>query len=103
MEDAVEFYFTLCEAISEVRAKMGGDLFDLRHESFIEDPQTHLRTLCEFLGQDAPDDYLDDCASVVFVSPNKSRHEMSWSSALIDTVQARIDRLPFLRGYSYES
>src|SRR4029077_12365360 len=38
----------------------------LRHEAFVADPRGSLTQLCGSLGLDAPVDYLDACATVVF-------------------------------------
>ena len=75
---------------------------ELRHETFINSPKTYLIELCHFLGVDAPDDYLNNCASIVFKSPHKSRYEVQWRSELIEIVSKRINEFPFLHGYSYE-
>ncbi|ODS34824.1 MAG: hypothetical protein SCARUB_00084 [Candidatus Scalindua rubra] len=76
--------------------------FNLRHEPFIESPENYLKELCHFLGVDAPSDYLNDCASIVFKSPHKSRNDIKWSQELIDLVKKRMGEFPFLHGYSYE-
>ncbi len=61
-----------------------------------------LKELCHFLGMDASDDYLKDCASIVFKSPHKSRYDTQWGRELIDIVKNRMKKFHFLEGYSYE-
>ena len=77
-------------------------MFDVRHESFVEDPARHLGGLCRFLGLEYSDDYLKDCAGIIFKSPSKSRHKVDWDPETIRIVQSRMDEFDFLRGYSYE-
>jgi hypothetical protein len=104
LEEGTRRYFSLCEKIEDIKSQIEtDDLFELRHESFIDRPQAILKELCRFLGQDAPDDYLNDCASIVYRSPHRSRREAQWGEALIDNVADRIVELTFLRGYSFES
>jgi hypothetical protein len=103
LKASIEYYFSLCETVAYAKRQIEGhDLFELRHESFIDSPKTYLRKLCHFLGVEASNDYLDDCASIVFKSPHKSRYDTQWSRELIDTVKYKIDKFPFLQGYSYE-
>jgi hypothetical protein len=104
LEDGTERYFSLCEKIGNIKKQIATvDLFELQHESFIDNPQVLLKELCRFLGQDAPDDYLNDCASIVYKSPHRSRYDTQWDLALIGAVKDKIAEFPFLKGYSFES
>jgi Sulfotransferase family len=99
----IEGYFSLCAIIRDLKGRTGGaDVFDMRHELFVEDPARHLGDLCRFLGLESPDDYLEDCASIIFRSPNKSRRKVVWDPESISMVRNRMDEFDFLRGYSYE-
>ena len=100
----VDHYFSFCETLARIKKQIEStELFELRYESLVESPETRLRELCHFLGVDASDDYLANCASIMFKSPRKSRYETEWSRGLIDVVRQKIDRFSFLQGYSYES
>jgi hypothetical protein len=77
-------------------------VFDVHHESFVEDPKFLLRELCGFLSLDCDEDYLEDCASIVFTSSHKSRYGIEWDAETLATVRASISRFGFLTGYSYE-
>ena len=100
---AVEDYFSRCKMNAELKERLGKDtVLDVRHESFIEDPRSALRRLCGFLDLGYTEDYLGDCASIVFGSPRKSRHDVGWSAAALDAVRKGIGRFDFLKGYSYE-
>ncbi len=101
--DSIGFYFSLCEKVQDIKQQIKcTDLFELRYESFIESPKKYLKELCHFLGADAPDDYLNDCAGIVFQSPHKSRYDTKWNQELIDLVKNRMKKFPFLEGYSFE-
>lgn len=77
-------------------------MFDLRLESFIEEPEIHLARLCSFLGVASTEDYLEDCARIVFESPKKSRFDLPWTEENIALVKARMSRFSFLKGYSFD-
>lgn len=103
LEDNIEDYFALCRAMRDFKARTDpGDVLDVRHEEIIADPSGHLVELCEFLGLEAPEDYLEDCAGMVFGSPSKSRHKVEWGRAEIEDVRRRMQRFDFMRDYSYE-
>ncbi len=102
LEQSIELYFSLCKTVADVKKQLDvSDLFELRHESYVDDPKKFLRQMCSFLGVDAPDDYLDDCAGIVFKSPRKTRHTVQWNSGLTDSVYEKMSQFPFLEGYSY--
>lgn len=104
LNNGINHYFSLCEIIANFKKTLNSNqLFELKHESFIENPKTHLQELCNFLGVEADDDYLNDCASIVYKSPHKSRHDFPWNKELIEIVKNKIDEFPFLQGYSYEN
>lgn len=102
LRESIEFYFSLCKAVADVRKQLDHrELFEIRHESFIDDPKESLAQMSAFLGADAPDNYLDDCAGIVFKSPSKTRHTAPWDRELTDIVKKKISLFPFLEGYSY--
>lgn len=72
-------------------------------EDFIEDPVRHLAIACKKLGVEAGDGYLRDCAKIVKRSPHKSRNEVKWDPALIQGIQEKLKRFPFLARYSFSS
>ena len=103
LRSVIEDYLFLCATNSKIRERIGGDqVFDLRHEALVEAPEVLLGYLCNFLGLEPVKDYLEDCASLVFDSPRKTRYEVQWSAGTIAAVQKGIDHHEFLRGYSYE-
>jgi hypothetical protein len=102
LRNCIEGYFSKCVAVRDLKDRTGADVFDVRHESFVEDPVRHLGDLCDFLGLKGLDDYLNDCASIIFESPNKSRHKVEWDPESIEIVKSRMGEFDFLRGYSYE-
>ena len=99
-----EYYFSLCETITDIKRQVeSSELFELRYESLVKSPEICLEELCYFLGAGASNDYLNDCASILFESPHKSRYSVQWSRELIDIVEERMEHFSFLHGYSYES
>jgi hypothetical protein len=103
LRQSIAHYFSLCNAVAWIRTQLGAEeLFELRHEDFIQDPKHYLRSLCRFLGCEASDDYLKACASIVLCSPHKTRYKAPWDASLIKEVEDRIRGYPHLRGYSFD-
>ena len=104
LRDVIKSYFSLCATVAAIKKEIESvEVLDIRHESFIDNPPFYLSKLCNFLGVDAPNDYLESCADIVFKTPHQSRYDVKWNDELIDRVKERIDEFPFLQGSSYEA
>ncbi len=103
LRDIIENYFSRCEANAGLKERLGDEaVIDVYHESLIEDTKSLLRELCGFLRLGYENDYLNDCASIVFKSANKSRYGVEWDDGTLAAVRDGINRFDFLEGYSYE-
>ncbi|MDP9479667.1 MAG: sulfotransferase [Actinomycetota bacterium] len=99
----IEDYFSLCEAMRRFKERTDpSDVFEVRHEEIVADPERELRRLCAFLNLEAPEDYLRDCSGMVFRSPSRSRNKVEWSPEDVEDTRRRSEKFDFLRGYSYE-
>ncbi|MDY7020341.1 MAG: sulfotransferase [Cyanobacteriota bacterium] len=103
VQGTIDHYFKVCESVMKV-AKMvdSVDVYELRQEDFIRDPKGQLRNLCLWLGVETSSSYLEDCASIVFDSPHKSRHKIEWSEDLKQEVESKMRLFPFFDGYTFE-
>jgi len=104
LERTIDYYFYLCETIKSLKKYQieAEDMFDVRHEKFVEDPKNWLQEICRFLGIESNDAYLEDCARIVLKSPRKTRQDGPWTEELINRVQQKIEEFPFLSGSTYE-
>ena len=103
LDQCIDFYFSRAKTNHEIIQRVDkSNLMSMKLESLVEDPRKTISEICDFLGMSAPDDYLNDCASIVFPSPKKSRLEVDWEVASISLVQDNIQLYPFLSGYIYE-
>jgi hypothetical protein len=101
LDAAIDYYFALCETITEVRKEVALDeIFELRHEAFVEHPRQCLDRLCRFIGVTAEPDYLDACASVVRPTPRHSRETIDWPRESTDRVLRRSRAFSFLNAYT---
>ncbi len=103
IDGAIESYFELCKTVLNTKARVAGEnWYDLTHESFIINPGRELNNLCSFLGLSAAPDYLTDCAQIVYNSPHKSRHDLSWETEHIDKINSQISEIPYLQTYTFD-
>lgn len=101
---SIDHYFFLCDAISTFKETSEYDeIYELKHELFLENTQFYLKEICNFLGVETTEDYLDACSKIVYRSPNKSRYSVNWTPELINKVQNKINQYSFLSGYTYDN
>lgn len=98
---ASDSYFARCGAVRDIKLRGALEVMDVRHEALIEDPERCLRQLCSNLGLRSSTEYLSACADMVFPSPHRSRHEVSWTREQIRSVEQRMRGFNFLDGYSF--
>lgn len=99
---AIRAYFFLCETVQFMEKEVDkNNWLDIRQESLIADPIGVLRKLCAFLDVEPKEDYLQDCAQIIFTSPHKARHQSNWNQELIELVRNEMKRFEFLTGYSF--
>ena len=100
---AADYYFDLADRASRVRAHLDDEeLLIIRHESLVLDAASVLAATLQGLGLSATPGYLDACASVVFDSPKRTRHQFDWTDELRRRVESRIESDELLRGYSFD-
>ncbi len=97
----IEDYRSLCDAAAAMKDRVPPeDWLEIVMEDFIRDPRAGLGAILDFLNLDREPEFLDRCASVVHVSPNRSRDAVDWSDAQRDAVRALSRTYPFLRRYA---
>lgn len=100
--EAFDRYFSNCATLTAIEQRIDRSaLLMVKHEDLILQPEQCLTKICWFLELEAPDDYLRDCASILYASPAKSRAKVQWDTAMIQAVRDGIEQYGFLQGYSY--
>lgn len=103
LSGAADRYFGLVATTAAIRQSLDeSEWLDLRHEDLIREPARTLARLCDFVGVEADEGYLQDCASIVYPKPHQSRYEAPWTPELLEDVERRMAPFPFLEGYRYE-
>jgi hypothetical protein len=103
LDSAIADYFEMAEGVAALQRRVAPeDFLELRSESLVADPRRELMRICAFLGLEAPEDWLRDCASIVFASPRRTRDDAPWTPEQIERVAKQLSAYPFLAGYTFE-
>ncbi len=99
LDELTEHYFGMAEGV----ARLPGThpRCDLHHEDLIAAPRDTLAALCRFLDVEAPEDYLDACAKIVWERPQQTREEIAWPVSLRRHIEARLGDYPFFTRYTF--
>ena len=102
-DNSISHYFNQCEILSNLRSQLDDvSLFPLRYEQFVHAPGDHLRSLCNFLGLEPDEEYIQACESIIHEEPVHHRNMVEWDEQLINSVQEKINQFDFLEGYSFD-
>jgi hypothetical protein len=99
---SVDRFFDLCDTNAAIRHRDPGAVIDVRLEELVAGPVDVVRGLVGFLGLEAPQDYLESCAGIVFDTPKRSRSTAAWPPSLVGEVEHRMRAYPFLQGYAFD-
>ncbi len=103
-ESAFERYFENWELIEQLAERIGPQpIHTVRHEDLVTAPRESLAGVTRFLGVEPSVEYLDACAAVLYDSPARSRHSVSWSPEQRSRIDARTAGFTALQGYSFEA
>lgn len=103
LRDRIGFYFSICEAMKAVKARLGSDsYFEVFHEQLIKSPEQVLTEVCQFLQVEPDRKYLKDCSSIINTSAHQSRFDIEWSDEMKKLVENRVTEYDFTTHYSME-
>ena len=103
LDGCIRRYLELAASVHQSTKDLPQDeLLILRHEDFIARPRDCIGRLCRFIGLDYNEEYLNDCASIVYADTHKSRTQIHWPQRALADVKAGIGRYPReLGGYRF--
>jgi len=103
LKSLIDIHFSDVQTIQDIKDFHQFAMLDVKSEDLIINPDEKLMEICEFLKVSCSNDYLKNCKSIIYNSPNKSRLKIEWPNHLKSKVQQQIDCYPFLKGYSFDS
>ena len=79
------------------------NVLDVHSADMIKDPKSNLLRICKFLQIECDDKYLQDCASIVFKSPSKTRNNVVWTSDIKHQIYSEMRKYSFFDRYNFTS
>lgn len=104
LKEEIANYFSLVETVRWVQGTLDHDaVINIKIEEFMAAPKEKLRDLCGFLGLEASEKYIEDCAEIVYNKPHKTRNDYPWDEELIAEVKGKMEKYPFFKGYDFSN
>jgi len=96
-----DLFFERAELVQKLKNDGRHKIFDIYHEEFVDHPEEILKQAVYFLGLEAEESYLNDCSSIVYDTPHKSRKKIEWTAEMINDIEKRSAPYPFLSHYRF--
>lgn len=87
-------------AVSDLIYKWNFDRLEVHNVDFTLHTKDTMRRICQFLGLECPESYLQICDDAAFDQPRKSRTVVVWNKAIQKNVDQMIHSYPFFNRYS---
>ncbi|MEM1319712.1 MAG: sulfotransferase [Bacteroidota bacterium] len=95
-------YFEKVQLVSRLKAAGALAIHDVYLEDIIADPKPQVAQICRFLEVEPTEDYLHDCASIIWAKPHRTRSEINiWTAENKQQVAQQIALFDFLQRYSF--
>ena len=89
-------------ALYEIERTLDLDMLRIHSEDFVRAPKEVMSRLCQFLGLQCSEEYLQQCADKTFKTVSRSRHLVKWDPAMISIINEVIHTLDFFKRYSFD-
>ncbi|XP_065182616.1 uncharacterized protein LOC135813450 [Sycon ciliatum] len=105
LEVQTEKYFALVRLNAKLHNNrdMFPHLVDIHSRHVKHQPRKVMHKVCQFLELECSTSYLDACERAVHASKSRTRDLIVWPKSLKTHIQANIDAVPFLNGYTFQS
>ena len=101
LEEAARRFFARCKKNWQLKQERGDQIKTIRLEDLTASPEQHMAAICNFLNVEPRQDYVSDCANVVFSRPRQTKSTVDWPTGLIRSVAEQMKAFPFLDGYHF--
>ena len=97
----IQKFFYRADIIRKLKMENYYKILDIYHEEFVLDPRGQLSKILQFIDIQSDIQYIENCASIVFSTPNVSRKRINWPAELIEYVEKKLKEYPFLSRYRF--
>ena len=89
-------------ALYQIERMLDLDMLRIHSEDFVRAPKEVMSRLCQFLGLQCSEEYLQQCADKTFKTVSRSRHLVKWDPAMISMINEVNHILDFFKRYSFD-
>lgn len=102
LREVSDVYFRNIQMVEDLKKEGHFAVHEIQFETFLDQPEKELKSLCAFLGTTCPPDYLADCLTLVNPQAHQSRHDIEWPDDLKKDVLQRASQFACLRDYRFD-
>ena len=82
--------------------RFGNDVIAIHSEDMITNPVQELKKICTFFDVKCSQDYLDDCAHIVYANPSKTRNMIIWDEEAKQILTNITKNVSYFKKYSFD-
>ena len=104
MAHHIQRHFDSHQTIMSAKKQYNLDLLEIHVKDLVEHPTSTIGKMCNFLGVNCSESYVQGCSKNLFNTESKTRYKIKWTADLISQVEnynLKYDNL--LRYYSFDS
>ena len=103
IKQEIECYFTYHQAIVDAKKTYNLNMVTIHGKDLISDPRGTLLKLCNHLGVNCSNNYLEICSNKVYKTESRTRRLIKWTDEQLRMIQENIEKYGILKDYSFDS
>jgi len=101
LEQKIDLFFKKADINLQLMNNPELSILTIFHEEFIKSFPTEFSKILTFINLKFDTTFIENCKSIIYKEPHKSRNKINWPDDLLNFVQDRIKKYPFLQQYEY--
>ena len=98
----IQRYFQRHDAIVKAKKTYNLDMIEIYGKDLVSDPRGTLLNLCNYLGVNCPNNYLDMCESKIYKDESRTRRFIEWPDEQLKVIQQKIENYDNLKCFTFD-
>ncbi|NNF01825.1 MAG: hypothetical protein HKN22_04005 [Bacteroidia bacterium] len=103
LDDSIKSYFESVSTVQKVKDLNKYEIYELHISNLLNDPEKYIRELFAFINIEIDSKFVEDCNSILFKNPKRTRDAVQWSEEQLKQVQDQCGEFEFLKHYTFNS
>ena len=103
IKQEIKRYFTYHQAIIDAKKTYNLNMVTIHGKDLISDPRGTLLKLCNHLGVNCSNNYLEICSNKIFKTESRTRRLIKWTDEQLRMIQENIEKYSILKDYNFDS